>query len=165
MKKFCAFAATLSILATGQVLSQYPNPRGETTLDQVTIEFGRPSTRGRDVLALMPAGSYWRMGADLNTTLESGVDLKFGDQSFPKGSYNLLAHLKDNGEDWELVICEDIEEGFRPGNTVAVAPLELTRGAEEVDPMTIELRAREGQSELLLSWGFYRLSALFSQAD
>jgi len=151
------------VLLTGVVRPQQPpNPRGEATLGDIQIQFGRPSTQGRDVLSLMAPGSYWRLGSDVNTTLKTGVGLKFGNQVVPSGSYILLAHLLESGQ-WELVVSGGVEQGPRPRDTVAVVPLELSKDSQEIERMMIELRSDAGQSSFLLSWGSYRLRAAFSE--
>jgi len=82
----------LCLAATAAVFSQAANPRNTATLrgGQVTVGYGSPSSRGRDVLALIVPGGYWRMGADDNTTLNTQIDLRFGDETVPAGSYLLF---------------------------------------------------------------------------
>ena len=127
------------------------------------MEYGSPSSRGRDVLALVAPGSYWRMGADVNTTLNTQTDLRFGDETIPAGSYMLLAHFLE-GENWELVICKGVQEGFRPKDTVAIVPFALEKGHPHEERMKIDLKEGMGKSTLVLSWGVYSLSAEFSDA-
>ena len=127
------------------------------------MEYGSPSSRGRDVLALVAPGSYWRMGADVNTTLNTQTDLSFGDETIPAGSYMLLAHFLE-GENWELVICKGVQAGFRPKDTVAIVPFTLEKGHPPVERMKIDLKEEMGKSTLVLSWGAYSLSAEFSDA-
>ena len=55
----------------------------------VSVDYHRPMANGRDLLSMIQAGSYWRMGADSPTTLTTEVDLKFGDTTVPKGEYVL----------------------------------------------------------------------------
>jgi hypothetical protein len=104
------------------------------------------------------------MGSDVNTTLNTQTDLRFGDQTIPAGSYMLLAHFLE-GENWELIICKGVAEGFRPEDTVAIVPFSLEKGHPHVERMTIDLKEGMGQSSLVLSWGPYRLSSEFSDAS
>ena len=167
MKKRSIVAITLILCmaSTAAVCSQAANPRNTATLGggRVTVEYGSPSSRGRDVLALVAPGSYWRMGADVNTTLNTQTDLSFGDETIPAGSYMLLAHFLE-GENWELVICKGVQAGFRPKDTVAIVPFALEKGNPHVERMKIDLKEEMGKSTLVLLWGAYSLSAEFSDA-
>ncbi|HET7872705.1 MAG TPA: DUF2911 domain-containing protein, partial [Terriglobales bacterium] len=58
--------------------SKRPSPPGtaEVTLKgkKITIDYGRPSARGRKVVGnLIPYGQVWRTGANEATTLKTGV--------------------------------------------------------------------------------------------
>ncbi|MCH7803744.1 MAG: DUF2911 domain-containing protein [Acidobacteria bacterium] len=168
MKKRSILAITLilCLMDTAAVFSQAANPRNTATLGggRVTVEYGSPSSRGRDVLALIVPGSYWRMGADDNTTLDTQTDLRFGDETVPAGSYVLLAHFLE-GENWELIISKGVQAGFRPKDTVAIVPYTLEKGHLPVERMKIELKEEMGKFTLILSWGEYTLSAEFSDAS
>ena len=77
-----------SVLGAPPVFSQQgPNPTGEAVLDEreIVVKYGRPSTRGRDIMSMMRPGSYWRLGADINTVLEAEKSLRFGDTTIPAG--------------------------------------------------------------------------------
>lgn len=165
-KSIVVVALILFMAGATVVFSQTANPRKKATLGggQVTVEYGSPSSRGRDVLALIAPGSYWRMGADINTTLNTQTDLRFGDETILAGSYILLAHFLE-GENWELIICKGVAAGFRPKDTVAIVPFTLEKGNPPVERMRIDLREGMGESTLVLSWGGYSLSAKFSDAS
>jgi hypothetical protein len=75
-----------------------PHVRSEWTIDgaAITIEYGRPSVKGRQVFgpagqAMHPPGVVWRMGADEATTLTTNKDLMFGSLHVPAGKYTLWA--------------------------------------------------------------------------
>ena len=166
MRKKVGIGAALVVVIVVAALvfsQQYPNPRNRATLSggQVSVDYGRPSTKGRDVMAMIAPGAYWRMGADANTRLIAQTDLRFGEQAVPAGSYVLVAHFL--GEDnWQLVVCRGIESGFRPKDTLAIVPLKVAKGQPEVELLTIDLKGNGEQAMLVLSWGSYRLSAEFS---
>ncbi len=165
-RSIVAITLVLCMAGTAAVFSQAANPQNTATLEggRVTVRYGSPSSGGRDVLALIAPGSYWRMGADANTTLDTQIDLRFGDETIPAGSYILLAHFLE-GENWELVICQGVQAGFRPKDTVAIVPYTLEKGHLPVERMKIELKEEMGKFTLILSWGEYTLSAEFSDAS
>ncbi len=165
-RSIVAITLILCLAGTAAVFSQGANPRNTATLrgGQVTVDYGSPSSRGRDVLALIVPGSYWRMGADDSTTLDTQIDLRFGEETVPAGSYLLLAHFLE-AENWELIISKGVEEGSRPKDTVAIVPYTLEKGHPPVERMKIDLKEEMGKFTLVLSWGEYTLSAAFSDAS
>jgi hypothetical protein len=159
MKKFAVVLAGMMLvtaLASKQASAQ-ANPRGEASFQggKVTIDYGKPSTKGRDVMGMISPGSNWRMGADTATTLKTDVDLTFGDKTVPKGSYTLLAHFVEK-EKWNLLITKGSAD-----DAVAEVPGTLEKGQENVEQLTIELQGQANDASLVLRWSTYRLSADF----
>ena len=68
-----------------------PHVRTEWTVDgaNISIEYGRPSLKGRPEAQVMPPGQPWRTGADEATTLKTDKPLKFGTLALPAGTYTL----------------------------------------------------------------------------
>jgi hypothetical protein len=149
----------LAVVST-LVLAQ-ANPRGEATFagGKITIDYGRPSAKGRDVMAMISPGSYWRMGADSATTLKTEVDLVFGDTTVPKGSYTLVAHFVEK-EKWNLVIAKSMSRG-QPEEVAAEVPGKLVKGEDNVEQLTIDLKGEGEQGTFVLSWTSYRLAVDF----
>jgi len=105
-----AFAAA-GILAASLVAGAQPGERRsphETvkgTIDgaQVTIEYGRPYMKGRQVEGgLVPYDRVWRTGADEATTLTTDKALKIGSASVPAGKYTLYTQASEG--EWKLII-------------------------------------------------------------
>src|SRR4029077_5543682 len=74
--------------------SKRPSPPGtaEVTLKskKVTIEYSRPSLKGRKVgQELAPYGKVWRTGANEATSLVTEVDLNIGGAKVPAGKYTI----------------------------------------------------------------------------
>ena len=65
-----------------------PHVRSEWTVDggKITIEYGRPSLKGRSEAELMPPGKEWRTGADEATTLTTDKTLMIGSLMIPAGT-------------------------------------------------------------------------------
>lgn len=155
MKKVATLLVALAVAGAAAVSLAQVNPRGKATLDggAVSIDYGRPSAKGRDVMGMIQPGSSWRMGADAETTLTSSKDLEFGGTKVPKGSY-ILSALFAEKEKWNLVLS-------REGNQVAEAPGRFEKDQPHVEQMTIALKSEGGKATLVLTWGTYRLSADF----
>jgi hypothetical protein len=130
---------------------------------QVKIDYVGPAAMGRDVQSLLTPGSYWRMGADKPTTLETDVDLKFGATVVPKGTYKLVAHLSEDKK-WTLVVAEDLGSGSKPTKVVGQADGVVSSNASPVENMTITLEGSGAKGKFILDWGNARLTAEFSAA-
>jgi hypothetical protein len=61
----------------------------------ITIDYSRPALNGRDMLAQLKAGSFWRMGANQATILTTPADLTFGSVKVPKGAYSIWLKRAD----------------------------------------------------------------------
>ena len=68
----------------------------------ITVDYGRPALKGRDMLSQLQAGQSWRMGTNQATVLVTPVDLTFGSNKLPKGSYSLFLKKVD-ADKFELV--------------------------------------------------------------
>lgn len=163
MKKIGLATAVLAVglaVVSTIVLAQ-ANPRGEATFagGKVTIDYGRPSAKGRDVMSMISPGAYWRMGADSATTLKTDVDLVFGDTTVPKGSYTLVAHFVEK-EKWNLVVASGMAQG-KPKDVAAEVPGKLMKGEDNVEQLTIDLEGQGDKGTMVLSWTSYRLSVDF----
>jgi hypothetical protein len=119
------------------------------------VEYGRPSLKGRDMLAQAAVGAPWRMGADAATTLSTDADLSFGEVQVPKGKYVLTA-TKVSPDVWQInVLAQDRSK-------VADVPLTAAKAEASVEMFTIELEADGAQGALTLAWGTTELSASFA---
>jgi hypothetical protein len=142
------------------------NPRGEAKATLagkgVSIEYGRPSLKGRDMLAEAKVGEPWRLGADAATVLDTQAELAFGSVKLPKGKYILRATKLAEGQ-WQLNVHRPSAENPRaPGEKVADVPLVTSTLPQSVETFTIELRGEKNKGELELSWGTAAFKAAFS---
>lgn len=154
MKRIGWIAVLMGLTMGGTLLAQ----RGEATADingkKVTIEYGRPSLQGRDMLARLPVGSTWRMGKDAATTLKTDGTLHFEGQTVAPGTYRLTA--KRVSEDaWHLVISSD-------QSTVEV-PLQNNAVGESVETFTINLESKGGnRGRFSMAWGMMTVGTDFT---
>ncbi len=157
LKRFVFVAALIGLTAPA-----FPqaNPRGEAEATvagkSVSIEYGRPSLKGRDMLAQAKAGQSWRMGSDAATSLTTEVDLEFGDVSVPKGTYILTA-TKVDADKWVMnVLAKDDRE------KVADVSLTPAKSEEAVETFTIHLTGEGNEGRVQLLWGSTVLKASFT---
>lgn len=131
---------------------------------EVKVDFVGPSANGRDLMKLLPAGSYWRLGADKATTFTSSVDLMFGEKKLAKGDYKLVVHLSDDGN-WSVVVADELEmPGFSPKTVIAKASAELTELESAAENMVIRLEQDGDGAKMMVDWGKSRLTASFGPA-
>jgi DUF2911 family protein len=156
--------AVLAFVLAGAVspVLAHGAPRGEAKATvsgkAVSIDYGRPSLGGRDMLGKAEVGKPWRMGADGPTTLKTDADLTFGTAKVPKGSYVLTA-TKTTETAWSLNVTK--AEG-ETKTTVADIPLVAGTLPESVEEFTIVLHGDKDKGDVELQWGTTSLKAAFS---
>jgi hypothetical protein len=158
-----ASLAALALALAAPAFAQN-NPRGEAKAmvagKAVSIEYGRPSLKGRDMLAQAQIGQAWRMGADAATTLKTEADLSFGSVNVPKGEY-VLSATKVSADGWQLnVMTKADDAGAR--TKVAEVPLAGAKLDTSVETFTIDLKGEKDKGEVVLSWGTTALKAAFT---
>ena len=129
----------------------------------VSIDYGRPSLRGRDMLKQIQPGQLWRLGAGDPTTLETDQPLNFGGTVVPKGKHILLARLVEPGK-WALVFSTKSVFQYEPSAKVAEVPLTFQEVDDSTEQVTIQLTEKNGAGVIEIAWGKMRLSASFKPA-
>ncbi len=173
-----ALAMALTSLGSGIADAQTTMPSGGEGSDpgrgmaevmlsggKVSIDYGRPEMKGRDMLAMAPAGFVWRFGSNKSTTLTTDADLMFGDATLAKGSYSAwIKHVE--GDSWSLIFNSEVGIWGAPGasreNDVLEVPLSYSTGDESVERLTVKLEDSDGMGKLSVSWGTHRLKGSFS---
>jgi hypothetical protein len=130
----------------------------------VSIEYGRPQLRGRDMLAQATDGMVWRMGMNEATEIKTGAELKFGDTVIPAGSYSLWMK-KISGDQWHLIFNRKTGiwgDEHPAADDFAEVPMTMSTNPDTVEAFTIELAAsNETSGTLKAMWGTAVLSADF----
>lgn len=134
------------------------NPRGKVEASfngkAVTVDYGRPSLKGRDMLAQAAAGMVWRLGSEGATTITSEGDLMIGENMAPAGSYSLFAQKTEDG--WNLLVnSETGQSGLAhdPEKDLFGAPLKVEKASESAEMFTISLTADGMNGALRMHWG------------
>ena len=121
----------------------------------VSIDYGRPSLAGRDMLGRATPGEAWRMGADAATKLMTEADLTFGNTAVPKGTYILKATPDGKGA-WTLNFLKEDQ------TKVADVPFVVGKTKESAETFTIEVRGQKDKGEIELLWGDTSLKVAFT---
>jgi hypothetical protein len=128
----------------------------------LTVDYGRPSLKGRDMLSRLEEGAFWRMGMNQATVLTTPADLSFGATRVAKGAYSLW--LKRTGETFHLVFNSQTGQwGTQHDPAKDVFTVAMTKAplASPVETFTIDLSPAAKGGSLGLSWGAMKLSAAF----
>jgi len=126
----------------------------------ISIDYGRPALRGRDMLKQIQPGQVWRLGSSAPTTLESDKPLNFDGITVPKGKHILLARLVEPGK-WTLVFSSKSAFEYEPSAKIAEVPLDFHETSDSAELVTITLTDKDGMGVLEIAWGKMRLSASF----
>jgi hypothetical protein len=174
---FAALAVAASALAQG-------NPRGAASGTvggkKVTLDYGRPALKGRNLDALLkdlPADRIWRAGENQVTTLATEGDLLVGGKKVPAGKYSVYVHAGEGGA-WDFVLNKDLglplgqmwaqaPDNLKnepwphytdyskaiAGSEVARVPMAAAKSAQGADLFTVALTPKGQGQELTLAWG------------
>jgi len=110
-----AFVASFSVQA--QIAAPQPSPLGKVMqrvgLTDVTLEYSRPSMRGRAVFGnLVPYDKVWRTGANQNSMITFSTDATVDGQTLKAGSYAIFT--KPGTTSWEVYFYTDTNNWGTP---------------------------------------------------
>jgi len=143
---FVLLAGLLQLQA--QVTAPAPSPFCKTEqkvgLTDVTIEYSRPSAKGRVVFGeLVPFGQPWRAGANAATKISFSSDVKIGGADVQAGSYALL--ITPQADKWRLHFFHYDKGGWssyigdEAPETAAVVDVNVTALPMPVESWTIDI--------------------------
>jgi len=153
-----ALACTMAVAVVGAQPPGSPHETVTATVDgaKVSIEYGRPYTRGRKIMGgLVPYGRVWRTGADAATTLTTDAPLNIGGAAVPAGKVTL--YTLPNAQTWKLIVNKQTGQWgteYNEGQDLARVDLAVKTLTAPVDQFTIKI---EG-GLLKLSWELTELS-------
>lgn len=158
----------LALLASSLVTCLHAQgDRGTATLKtpggSITIDYGRPALKGRDMLGQLQDGMVWRMGTNTATDLNTPVDLMFGSTHVNKGSYSLWLE-KSAGDKYQLVFNSQAGQWgtmHDPSKDVQKVALKKETLSSPVEIFTIDLKQAGAGGSFQMSWGNTKLSTDF----
>jgi len=121
MKKLITLLMVFAVTFTVNAQIETPQPSPSQKMEQkvgltdVTVEYSRPSMRGRTVFGnLVPYGKLWRTGANQNTMVTFSTDVMIGGKTVKAGSYAIFT--TPNKDNWEVVFYSDTNNWGTPQN-------------------------------------------------
>ena len=130
---------------------------------KISINYGRPSLKGRDMLSQATTGTVWRLGMNEATEIETAANLKSGSSMVKAGKYTLWAK-KTGNDSWVLAFhpktgvwgSPALKEGF-----IAEFPLKVEKASDSAEQLTITLAENKGKGWIKIHWGTALLSGAF----
>ncbi len=112
IKKLFILFLFVGISSTIDAQIKTPQPSPSSKLEQVvgltdvTLEYSRPSMRGRTIFGdLVPYGKVWRTGANANSKITFGDNVTIGGKELKKGSYAI--YTIPNKETWDVIFYSE----------------------------------------------------------
>ncbi|MEO8505717.1 MAG: DUF2911 domain-containing protein [Acidobacteriota bacterium] len=137
-------------------------PRATIALDiawaHVTVEYGRPSTRGRAIFGQeLPFDRVWRLGADEATRLTTTASLSIGGVEVPGGSYSLFVIPRSHT--WTVIVNRIAHLwgawNWNPAQDLGRVELAIETLETPIDTLTLNLAPqaeREKEGSLTIAW-------------
>jgi hypothetical protein len=166
-----ATAITFATLSLSAQTLKVPAPSPLQTIKQnfalseITVEYSRPSTKGRMVFGdVVPFGAIWRTGANSSTKITFGEDVKVEGKDVVAGTYALYSI--PNKDSWELMLYKDLTLGgevseYKVENEVAkfkVIPMALPSKTEtftinfaDITPTSIKIEMMWESTKVVLN--------------
>jgi hypothetical protein len=127
---------------------------------KVTVVYGRPFLKGRNLDSLAPAGKIWRTGADEATTLTTDKGLMFGSLMVPAGTYTL--YTIPGPTTWQLVVNKQTGQwgtDYDQKQDLGRAELKVEKLAKPAEQVTISFGQANGSPTINVDWGSVRATA------
>ena len=154
IRQFKTFAILALIVTTGFTSAsaqglKTPMPSPTQTLKQafalsdITIEYSRPSIKGRTVFGdLVPYGKVWRTGANSSTKITFGDDMKVNGTNVKAGTYAI--YTVPNKDNWDIMLYKDLNLGgsvadYKKENEVLRFNVKTKALSDKVETFTINV--------------------------
>lgn len=160
-KRILSLAAAVLLAAGSLSAQQIKTPAPSTTqtlkqgfaLGEVTIEYSRPSVKGRVIYGdLVPFGKVWRTGANAATKITITDKLKFEGKEVAPGTYAI--YTIPNKDSWEVMLYKDLTLGgnvanYKAENEVLRINVKPQTTKEKTETFTINLNDIRNDSATL----------------
>lgn len=128
---------------------------GEAT---ITINYGQPSMRGRDIFGgLVPYEKIWRTGANEATTLETNKEIGVNGKVLPAGKYAVFSIPGE--KEWTIIFNSETEQwgAYNYDESKDVLRVKAKAGPHEsTEKMTFTVDEEKGM--IYLDWAETRIA-------
>ena len=146
-------AIVASLTVEAQINTPAPSPAAKlwqtVGLTEVTVDYSRPSMRGREVFGnLVPFDKLWRTGANSYTKITFDTDVTIGGSEVKAGTYSIFT--KPGANTWQVYFYTDIVGGGTPSEWVEdkiVAELQVPSQKMEMPVETFTITIDDVKSD------------------
>lgn len=164
--KLSIFAFAAALLASAVSIAQdrgngRARPSPNATVSQnigttvVSITYGRPGLKGRDIQGLVPQNKVWRTGANESTAITFSGDVKIAGKAISAGTYSLYS--MPVGQSMTLIFNSKLSWGTQYDESQDIARVSVSIAEDNfTEWFTIDFDSLTGDSaNLNLRWGDY----------
>jgi hypothetical protein len=140
--------------------------RAHVAGNTLTIDYGRPSLRGRNVWSNGVLGdTLWRTGANAATELTTQRDLRINGQTIPAGKYTLWTHILPNNARYELIFNRQTGQWgtvYDAAQALVRVPMRERTMSSSAERFTISIEPSSDGGIIAMQWGRKRLEMPFT---
>ena len=160
-----ANAQTMTVTGTGGGGSPHVRTTWVLNGANLAIEYGRPSLKGRDESAMMPAGTPWRTGADEATVITTDKPITIGTIKLAAGSYTI--NTQPGAKEWQLIVGKlgapkQWGVPYKPELEIARTPMKLGKTAVPAEMVTYSIDKGPNGGTLRIEWGTVSVTTPFT---
>jgi hypothetical protein len=141
-------------------LSPRDTVRGTVDGAELWVQYGRPSTRGREIFGqVVPWDEVWRTGANAATHFHTPVDLTIGGAEVPAGTYTLWTLPARDG--WKLIVNRQTGQwgtDYHADRDLVRVDLRVETLPAPVELLTVGIEPEGTGAVLRISWDRTRVS-------
>lgn len=148
---------TLSAQITLPKLSPLQKIEQQVGLTKITIEYSRPSRRGRTIFGeLEKYGKLWRTGANRNTKITFSETVKIGETTLTAGTYALFT--RPSTSTWEVYFYTDtsnwnVPDSLETSKIAALITVPSKPISQTIESLTISIdNLRQDTVDLSIAW-------------
>jgi hypothetical protein len=134
----------------------------------ITVDYGRPSVRGRDVFSHGVLGdTLWRVGANAATQFTTTADLAIGGRTLSAGTYSLWIRVPPDDASYALVFNTQSGQWgteHHAERDVLSVPLSVRRAPAFAERLAIAIDASGDAAVLRVRWADLELSTPLAPA-
>lgn len=140
--------------------------RATIRANAMSIDYGRPSLRGRNVWVNGVLGdTLWRTGANAATELTTLRDLTVAGKTIPAGKYTLWTHIAPGNRRYELIFNKQTGQWgtiYNAAQDLVRVPLTERTMRNSLERFTMSIEPSGDGGIIAMQWGTKRLEVPFT---